>query len=167
MDQVAPLPTEVPPKPKTKAGTRKSTETKSESYEYDVALSFAGTERELAQQLAQDIATRGYSVFYDNFYPEHLWGKDLPVFFDDVYRKRSRFCVIFVSQEYASRMWTTHERQSAQARALEQIGGEYILPIRVDDADLPGMPPTIGYLSMDEYSIDQIATMLEAKLSSN
>ena len=64
-------------------------------------------------------------------------------------------------------MWTTHERQSAQARALEQRGGEYILPIRVDDADLPGMPPTIGYLSMDEYSIDQIATMLEAKLSSN
>jgi len=84
-----------------------------------------------------------------------------------VYRKRSRFCIIFVSQEYASRMWTTHERRSAQARALEERGREYILPIRVDETDLPGMPPTIGYVSLHDHSIDQIAGMLVAKLRSN
>ena len=40
-------------------------------------------------------------------------------------------------------MWTTHERQSAQARALEEKGAEYILPIQVEQIELPGLRPTI------------------------
>jgi hypothetical protein len=137
------------------------------SYEYDVALSFAGPQRELAESLASLVQAAGYRPFYDDFYPEQLWGKDLIVFFDDIYRKKSRFCVIFVSNEYLERMWTNHERRSAQARALEERGQEYILPVRVDDVDLPGMPPTIGYLSIEDQSIDEIAKILVAKLKAD
>ena len=71
---------------------------------------------------------------------------------------------MFVSAEYASRIWTTHERRSAQARALQEKGGDYILPIRVDDTDLAGLQPTVGYLNIHQYSIDQIAELLIAKL---
>ena len=35
-----------------------------------------------------------------------------------------------------------HELRSAQAKALEQKGDEYILPVKVDDAELDGLPPT-------------------------
>jgi hypothetical protein len=104
------------------------------------------------------------SVFCDSFYPEMLWGKDLIELFDDIYRKGSRYCVIFVSAEYANRMWTTHERKSAQARALEEKGKEYILPIKVDDTELPGMQPTLGHLALSEYEIPQIAELLIKKL---
>ena len=34
-------------------------------------------------------------------------------------------------------MWTNHERKSAQARALKEKGAEYILPIQVDNSELP------------------------------
>lgn len=131
---------------------------------FDVAISFAGTEREYAKQLAEFLRTRGLNVFYDDFYPEQLWGKDLVAFFDRVYRKASKYCVMFISAEYANRIWTTHERRSAQARALEEKGREYILPIRVDQTDLEGLPPTVGYLPMDQYSIEQIAELLVKKL---
>lgn len=50
------------------------------------------------------------NVFYDDFYSEMLWGKNLVVFFDDIYRKGSRFCVMFISNEYAQpgpRPWIT------------------------------------------------------------
>ena len=43
---------------------------------FDVAISFAGTERELAEKLAEILRAAGIAVFYDNFYPEHLWGKN-------------------------------------------------------------------------------------------
>jgi hypothetical protein len=86
-------------------------------------------------------------------------------FFDDVYRKRSRFCVMFISKEYAERMWTNHERRRAQARALEKKGNEYILPVRIDETELPGMPPTTGYVSTAQYSIEQIAGMVIKKLT--
>ena len=131
---------------------------------FDVAISFAGTEREYARQLAELIRASGYKVFYDDFYPEQLWGRDLVAFFDRVYRKASKYCVMFISAEYENRIWTTHERRSAQARALQEKGREYILPIRVDQTDLDGLPHTIGYLPLDQYSIDQIAELLVRKL---
>jgi hypothetical protein len=131
---------------------------------FDVALSFAGTERQHAEELAKQVRGAGFEVFYDGFYPEQLWGKDLASFFDRIYRKDSRFCVMFVSHEYAERMWTTHERRSAQARAVQEKGREYILPVRVDDTDLDGLPPTVGYISLKEYTVPQIADLLVKKL---
>jgi hypothetical protein len=68
------------------------------------------------------------------------------------------------SREYVDRQWTNHERQHAQARAIKERGREYILPIKLDESELPGMPPTIGYLSLTEMGIDQIAEILLKKL---
>jgi hypothetical protein len=133
-------------------------------YQYDVALSFAGTERSHAEELAQRVRDAGFEVFYDGFYPEQLWGKDLASVFDRIYRKESRFCVMFVSREYAERMWTNHERRSAQARALEEKGREYILPVQIDDTDLDGLPPTVGHVALTQYSIEHVAELLVKKL---
>jgi hypothetical protein len=33
----------------------------------------------------------GFAVFYDSFYPETLWGKNLIEFFDDIYRKQAQY----------------------------------------------------------------------------
>ncbi len=71
--------------------------------------------------------------------------------FDRIYRKESRYCVMFVSDEYAKRMWTKVERRSALARAATDES-EYILPIRVDETDIEGLPPTVAYLSVSNKS---------------
>jgi hypothetical protein len=65
--------------------------------------------------------------------------------------------------EYKERKWTTHELRSAQAKALEQKGGEYILPVRVDDTELDGLPPNLGYVGIS-LGIDKIADLLIKKL---
>jgi hypothetical protein len=132
---------------------------------FDVAISFAGTEREHAHQLAEALRHAGYAVFYDDFYPEQLWGKNLTIFFDEIFRKKARYCVMFVSKEYQARKWTIHEARSAQARALEEKGNEYILPIRIDDTELEGLLPTIGYVPI-ATGIDRIGEMLIKKLQS-
>lgn len=132
---------------------------------FDVAISFAGTERTHAEELAKKVRAQGFNVFYDNFFPEMLWGKNLVEFFHEIYSKRSRYCVIFVSQEYLSREWTIHERRSAQERMLKEKGNEYILPVKVDDTELPGIPATIGYLPI-ATGIDNIANALITKLQS-
>lgn len=132
---------------------------------FDVAISFAGTEREYARQLAEQLKAAGFSVFYDDFYPDQLWGKNLTSFFDEVFRKRARFCVVFISQEYRDRKWTIHEVRSAQARALEEKGKEYILPVRVDATDLDGLLPTLGYVPI-ALGIEKIGELLIKKLQS-
>lgn len=131
---------------------------------YDVAISFAGPQRPQAEELAKALRDAGLSVFYDDFYPEQLWGVDLAATFDRIYRKESRHVVMFISQEYADRMWTTHERRSATARALQEKGGAYILPVRVEEVDVDGLPPSIGHVSLANYSIAQIAELVVKKL---
>jgi len=99
-------------------------------YDYDVALSFAGEDREYVEEVARILHALGVRVFYDKYETTDLWGKDLYTHLDDVYRKRSKYCVMFVSAHYREKLWTSHERQSAQARAFESAG-QYVLPVRL------------------------------------
>jgi hypothetical protein len=52
-------------------------------------------------------------------------------------------------------------------RARSRRGGrEYILPIVVAAAELPGMQPTTGYLNFSDYPVERIAEILKQKLNS-
>jgi hypothetical protein len=131
--------------------------------EWDVALSFAGEQRNYVEQVAESLKSRGIRVFYDNFEKVHLWGKNLYEHLDYVYRKAARYAVVFLSEDYARKVWTTHERRSAQARAFEE-NEEYILPVRVDDSEVPGFLPTVGYIDIATVSPDQLAQMIVEKI---
>lgn len=132
-------------------------------YEYDVALSFAGEDRSYAQSLAAVLKGREIKVFYDEYETAQLWGKDLYEHLSNLYKNEARYCVMFLSQHYAKKQWTTHERKSAQSRAFKE-NSEYILPIRLDETSIPGIEKTIGYLNGKEKSSDFIANAIVDKL---
>ena len=134
--------------------------------QYDVALSFAGEDRHYAEQLAKRLKAGGYSVFYDEFERAQLWGKDLYVHLSSVYKDQARYCVMFLSEHYARKLWTKHELQSAQARAFQE-NQEYILPVRLDDTEIPGILPTVSCLYLDPTNLEEIYQALVTKLSGN
>src|SRR5947208_10369623 len=123
-------------------------------FEYDVAISFAGEDRAIVEQLANLLKAEGLSVFYDNWNKADLWGRDLYQHLDEVYSKKARFCVMFLSAEYAAKAWTNHELKSAQARAFQE-NEEYILPVRFDDTVIPGIRETVGYLDLRQHAIEE------------
>ncbi|MDD5320849.1 MAG: glycogen/starch/alpha-glucan family phosphorylase [Methylococcales bacterium] len=112
---------------------------------YDIALSFAGEDRSFAEALANALSARNLKVFYDKYEKEMLLGKDLYSHLSNLYQNEAHYCVMLTSINYAKKPWTKHERQAAQARALTQ-DQEYILPIHLDDTEIPGLSPTISYL---------------------
>lgn len=130
---------------------------------YDVALSFAGEDREYVEQVAAYLAANDVAVFYDGFEEVDLWGKDLAEHLDRIYRTGAQFCVMFISRHYAEKMWTNHERRSALAAAV-QARKEYILPARLDATELPGIRPTIGYVNLAEKTPEQLGAMIVKKL---
>jgi TIR domain len=132
-------------------------------YEYDVALSFAGEDRNYVEQIAQLLRSRGVRVFYDEFMTADMWGEDLYVLLDEIYRKKSRFTVVFASKNYVKKVWTSHERQSAQARALNEPGA-YLLPVRLDDSEIPGIRPTVAYVDARKISPERLVDLIEQKL---
>lgn len=131
--------------------------------EYDVAISFAGEDRGYVETVAGVLRDRGVKVFYDRYEEVQLWGKDLYAHLDDVYRKKARYCVLFVSASYRDKLWTNHERRSAQARAFGE-NREYILPVRFDDTEIPGMPPTVGYVDATKHTPHEVAELTCTKV---
>jgi len=131
--------------------------------DYDIALSFAGEERDYVDQVAHLLRERGVKVFYDLFEEADLWGKDLYVHLSEVYTKRAQFTVIFISEAYAKKLWTNHERKAAQARAFQEAQ-EYILPARFDDTDIPGVLSTVGYILLKGRSPEELVSLITKKL---
>ena len=134
-----------------------------EEIRYDVGLSFAGEQRDYVRRVAEDLQYRGLRVFYDENEEDELWGKNLLDHLSDLYLKRCRYCIIFASAEYAAKMWPNLERRSAQARDIAEAGG-YILPVRFDDTEIPGLLPTVYYQDARKKSPEQIAGLFAQKI---
>jgi hypothetical protein len=130
---------------------------------YDLALSFAGEDRGVAEELNSRLSREGLSVFYDEAERAELWGKDLYTHLSDVYRSKAKYCLMIVSAQYANKLWTNHERKSSQARAFED-SGEYILPLRLDDTEIPGLLPTTGYLDLRKSQLEEVVRLAMAKV---
>jgi hypothetical protein len=130
----------------------------------DVALSFAGEDRAYAAEVAHALRDAGVRVFYDQFEMVDLFGQNLVVCLEEVYRKRARYVAVFVSKHYARRKWTTFERNVIHSRLLE---GEpdCLLPVRLDETQIPGILPTISFVDGRDYTSQQVAALIGAKVA--
>jgi hypothetical protein len=130
---------------------------------YEIAFSFAGENRQFVGEVARELDSKGVRVFYDEFERVRLLGKDLVAYFAEVYGKQARFCAMFISEHYVRKAWTQLERQHAQSRALAEKE-EYILPLRLDDSEVPGLAPTIGYIDIRGMTPKAVAEILFRKI---
>jgi hypothetical protein len=133
------------------------------THDYDVAFSFAGEQRPYVEKVYDILNTRGVRVFYDGGQIASLWGKDLYQYLTEVYSTRARYCVIFLSQDYAQKLWTRHELKAAQARAFKE-SEEYLLPARFDETSIPGLLPTVAYVDLRQLSPEDFADLVMEKL---
>ena len=132
-------------------------------YEFDVALSFAGEDREYVERVAVALRDSRVRLFYDKFEEIDLWGRNLADHHGQVYSS-SRYVVIFVSKYYAQKAWPNHERKHAQARALENQE-DIILPARFDDTEIPRLPHTISYINLNKLTPEEFAEKVIRKLA--
>jgi len=130
---------------------------------YEVVLSFAGEDRNYVEKVAEYLTDKSVKFFYDKYEESTLWGKDLVEYLDSVYRGSARYCVMFISKHCINKMWFIHERRSALAKAIEEKE-EYILPVRFDDTEIPGLRPTIGYIKTSEKEPEQLGELILQKL---
>ena len=133
------------------------------SAKYDVALSFAGEQRRYVHQVAEALSEKGVTVFYDNFETADLWGKNLHTHLEEVYGRKARFTVMFLSDAYARKVWTKHERKAAQARAAT-MNADYILPVRFDETRIPGLSAKVAYLKAEDYTPERLSDEIIKKL---
>jgi TIR domain len=133
-------------------------------WRWDVALSFAGAQRDYVGQVAAALKARGVRCFYDADEQTELWGKYLADELPAIYGEQVAAVVMFVSAEYAAREWTRLERRAALARAVRERR-EYVLPARFDDTSLPGLPSDMVTVDLRTRTPQQFAAVIADKLA--
>jgi len=134
-------------------------------YEYDVAVSFAGSDRAVVSQLVEALKERGLEVFYDFDQQATLWGKDLRIELARVYSQDAQFMVICLSDDYPEKDWPTFEFEVGKDAAGKRTE-DYLLPLIVGDTrpNIVGLPTTIGHLSLADRSVEEVADLVVEKL---
>lgn len=135
-------------------------------HDFDVAVTFAGEDRGFVDEVVALVKDAGFTVFFDEDAKIEMWGQDLTEYFPDVFERRSRFAVMFVSVHYASKPWTRLERRSVLVRAM-QSSTPYLLPVRLDSTELPGVRSTVAYLDAEVEGAAGVAEAITTKLGSS
>src|SRR5450759_3493222 len=133
-------------------------------WRWDVALSFAGAQRDYVEKVAAVLKARGVRCFYDADEQIELWGKYLAEELPAIYGEQAAAVVVFVSADYAARDWTRLERRAALNRAVQERG-EYVLPARFDETPLPGLLSDLVAIDLRTRTPEKFAAMVDDKLA--
>jgi hypothetical protein len=68
---------------------------------------------------------------------------------------------MFISHEYISRVYPNLERRAILDRQLRSE--RYVLPVRFDDSEVPGLSVGIKYIWARDYSPSKLADLFEER----
>lgn len=133
--------------------------TNEETFDFDVAISFAGAQRPYANALRLHLDDYGLNVFYDEQQQHALWGRDLNEELTSAYGRKAFRVVMLISKDYVERAYPRIERRAAFGAEITRDDG-VILPVRFDDVDVPGLTPQRVFQRGDEMGPEKLAELI-------
>jgi len=134
---------------------------------YDIAFSLAHEQHEYVDDIYKNLKriSSSLNVFYyrDEIEEIKSWGKNQFNHLQKIYRDQSKHVIIFISKDYVIKRWARHEWRAVQEAILDR-DEEYLLPVRFDDTDLPGLPSTIGYIDISQKTPEDFANIIVQKV---
>lgn len=119
---------------------------------YDVAISFAGENRAIAQHIAESLEKYDIAVYFDENHETELLGKSLGEEFEEVFSRESRFVVALLDKNHLEKDWPTFERDVF----IKRVRKMEIIPIYLDETVFPCLPSDVYGIkvSIDVNSAD-------------
>jgi hypothetical protein len=106
---------------------------------FDVAISFAGENRELAREIASRLSELDVAVFFDENFEVAYLGRRLGDEFERVFSTGSRFVLCLLDKFHREKIWPTFERDTF----LRRIAAQEVIPIYLDKTNFPGVPSDV------------------------
>lgn len=129
---------------------------------YDIALSFAGEERSVADKFFKKLSLEEVSVFYDKNEQSRILAEDVEEYLGPIYRSEARFIIVLLSKNYPPKVWTRFESSNFTTR----FNGA-VIPIWFNDY-LPSVfdkTTSIGGFTIDiDEKIEPQITMMVKEL---
>lgn len=138
-------------------------------YEFDVAISFAGENRNLAKLIVEQLHELDISTFYDKNYEDNLLGGPWAKYFREVFTEKSRLVVAILDKFHFEKVWPTFERDCFDIR----VPNAEVIPVRLDDTVFPAFPKDLVAINFKydgdvdankDRIIDEIVLRIAGKL---
>ncbi len=134
---------------------------------YDFALSFAGSDRDVAEALYNRLCDNELAVFYDRSEQHRILANNVEDYLAPIYRSEAQFVVALLGPDFPKRIWTKFESEQFKQR----FGENSVIPIWFADVQL-GMfdeSKRVGGMTFDRSKnfnaqIDEICALLLKKL---
>ena len=86
---------------------------------YDFALSFAGSDRDVAEALFEALAASEVEVFYDKNEQHRILAEDIEEYLRPIYQSEAQFVIVLLGPDYPKRIWTKIESDAFKERLSE------------------------------------------------
>jgi hypothetical protein len=138
-------------------------------YEFDIAISFAGENRELASFITEQLGELDISVFYDKNYEDNYLGGPWSEKFREIFVEQSRLVVALLDEHHQRKVWPTFERDCFSPR----VEMEEVIPIHLDATVFVGIPKDLVSIHFDfdgdveknsDRIIDEVVLRIAAKM---
>ena len=135
---------------------------------FQVALSFPGEYRDYVSQAAESLAEAlgKNKVFYDQWYTAELAQPDMDVLLQSFYHDHSELIVPFLGADYERKEWCGLEWRAIKD-LIKQRQSKDIMPMRFDNAQIPGFYGTDGYVDLKNHSPKEAAELILERLHLN
>jgi hypothetical protein len=132
-----------------------------------VALSFPGEVRGIVQPVASELASilGRSSVFYDTWYKAELARPNLDTYLQDIYANQSLLIAIFLARGYETKEWCGLEWRAIR-ELIKKRRDDHVMPIRLDDTDIPGLFSLDGYVDAQPITPPETAQLIIERLNS-
>ncbi|MES1949952.1 ATPase [Salinisphaera sp. S4-8] len=115
--------------------------------QYDFALSFAGSDRDIAEAIFDELSSSEHEVFYDKNEQHRILAENVEEYLGPIYESEAALVVCILGPDYPRRIWTKFE--SGQFR--KRFGLGEVIPIVLNTAPLGVFDDAaaVGYVSWD------------------
>jgi len=96
------------------------------------------------------------ALFYDSHFQPQLARPSLDLLLQDIYEKRSKLIVVFLSGDYEKKEWCGVEFRAIKEIIMERKY-EKVMFIKVDDGPVKGIFKTDGYIDSRKFAPQEIA----------
>jgi hypothetical protein len=126
---------------------------------YDFAISFAGSDRDIAEYIFKELQENEFEVFYDKNEQHRILAEDVEDYLRPIYNSDAQLVICVIGPDYPERVWTKFE--SDQFRQRFKTGE--VIPIILSSVSLGGFDRArqVGYILWDR-SKDAIPQVKEA-----
>lgn len=106
------------------------------NYVFDVAISFAGENRKLAEEITSYLRILDYEVFYDELYEANYIGSSWTKEFERIFTTDSKYVICLLDEFHKTKIWPTFERECF----VEKVPLNQLIPIFLDESTFVGIP---------------------------